>query len=449
MSDQTSGKKPAGLTGFVIIQVVLLSAAMAATSHRMRTIDARVTLPESREFPLVVEPRHDNPLIVSDEQLVEVLNKLRPQLRGDQPKINHIDHALRMWGVSAKFADPNCLSGSEMRAILTDAGEFQKVWGDDVQPLLSRGPHGVRVFVRGGDSTSSHVDHTLAGLAEIGTPTTFVMNVAGRRMTLGQMLNESLDRFRLNQREYEWSALAYALFLPTDSWVTAEGQTISFDDIVQRITRQPYGEGVCFGNHRLHTLAMILRIDEQESILSTAARQSVVAHLNEATARLVASQEADGFWDQGWTGKQRPAASGGERQSRILATGHAMEWWAFAPAEVHPPREVLIRAGQWLARTIGEMSDEEIRSNYTYLTHAGRALALWRGSFPTDIVEPTEEQALPKTDAEPTDAEPTEPADGSADLDDPKKEPAGGQPNESSKPPTDAGQTATDKEAAS
>ena len=36
-------------------------------------------------------------------------------------------------------------------------------------------------------------------------------------------------------------------------------------------------------------------------------------------------------------------------------------------------------AGQWLVRTIDELSEEDVVEYYTFLTHAGRSLALWRG----------------------------------------------------------------------
>jgi hypothetical protein len=48
------------------------------------------------------------------------------------------------------------------------------------------------------------------------------------------------------------------------------------------------------------------------------------------------------------------------------------------PDEFHPPREVLIRAGQWLAKEIDGMDSPAIEKNYTFLSHAGRALRLWR-----------------------------------------------------------------------
>ena len=59
-----------------------------------------------------------------------------------------------------------------------------------------------------------------------------------------------------------------------------------------------------------------------------------------------------------------------------------------APKEVQPPKEVVRKAGQWLTKTIDEMSDSQIQSGYIFLTHAGKALALWRGKFPHEVYRP-------------------------------------------------------------
>ena len=52
-----------------------------------------------------------------------------------------------------------------------------------------------------------------------------------------------------------------------------------------------------------------------------------------------------------------------------------------APEELHPPRETLIRAGQWLVKQVENMDLATVDKNYTFLTHVGRSLALWRGQF--------------------------------------------------------------------
>lgn len=391
-----SAIKGLGLKGFVILQLVLVAVAVAAASQRLRAIDARFRLPELRTTPLTVAPRYDYPWIVSDEQLQAVLTNLYPRLRGENPKINHVDHALRFWGPDAEFNDPTCLSGREMRAILTDHRVFARFW-KDAEPLLQMTRSGVRVRTQQGLATASHVDHTLAGLAEIGTPTDHPLVLGQRATTVGRLVHSAMRNFKFNQLEYEWSALAFTLYLaPRKEWTTAEGQRITLDRLADRIMRQPYHRGVCLGNHRLHTLVMMLRVDEQMQILEPSTRSRVVLYLQDAVARLMRTQHADGYWDERWSDEpQDPSAPTSKRDpqaTRILATGHALEWLALAPQELHPPRENLIRAGQWLARTVAGLDRPTVKKSYTFLTHAGRALALWRGKFPADFLPPVKKK---------------------------------------------------------
>lgn len=378
------------LSAFVIVQAVLICTAVAAAAHRLRQLDARDHLPPLRSEPLTVSPTYDYSWVVSDQQLQDVLYQLRPRLAGPRPKINHVDHALRFWGVEATFHDPQCLSGEQLRTLLTDHRAYAEVWGEDEPPLLRFTEDGVRIRTREGRATASHVDHTVAGLAEVGTPLDHLIVTPTRRATMGDLVRYTLRDFQLNQAEYEWSALTFALYLPPNrSFVTEDGQQVDFDTLADRLMRQRYREGVCAGNHRLHTLTMLLRIDEQHDILSDLTHADVMGHLREASQRLVANQHPDGYWNRRWSGQLALNGAPTDDDSltaRILATGHALEWLALAPQELHPPRENLVRAGQWLSRTIIELDESTVTELYTYLTHAGRALALWRGKTPAEFL---------------------------------------------------------------
>ncbi|MEQ8789777.1 MAG: hypothetical protein RIC55_26015 [Pirellulaceae bacterium] len=380
-----------GNIAFLLAQLVVILGVCGLLVWRVRQIDSARILPEPRRTPLVVKPLYNEPTVVTDEQLATVLEKLEPRLRSEQPKINHADHALRLWGVEAKFDAPESLSGEELRELLLDHRRFAKMWLGEARPLLIRDAGGVRVRTQEGAATASHVDHTLACLAEAGTPLDYVVHTADGQATLRDLLMRSLKVFALDQVEYEWSSLAYTLYLPpTTRWYTTDGQEITFDRLAERLMREPLSRGVCAGNHRLHALVMMLRVDQQQRILSDDARRRIVAHLQDATRRLVENQHRDGYWDVDWptqpAGDERVNAQGADQLSkRILATGHALEWWALAPAETHPPRETLVRAGQWLVRTINELDDKQVGDYYTFLTHAGRALALWRGDFPAAL----------------------------------------------------------------
>jgi len=312
-------------------------------------------------------------------------------LNGSKSKINNVDHALRCWGIDAEFKDFTFLSGKALRDLLLDHRKFAAVWGERTPWLWTDTGSGLRAKVNEGPNTSSHVDHTLAVLAEVGTPLDYPVVTRAGETEMRVILEQSLRDFSLNQIEYEWSALAFALYLePTDHWYTREVQKISFDDLAERIMRQPLPQGVCYGNHRMHALVMMLRVDEQTKIFSAAQREHILDYLRGVTRQFVANQHADGYWNRNWAGPSDDSSSAGDPPSgtltgRILATGHVLEWWALAPSEVHPPREVIVRAGQWLCRTVEEMSPSEVEGNYTFLTHAGRSLALWRHRTPAEV----------------------------------------------------------------
>jgi hypothetical protein len=318
-------------------------------------------------------------------------------LRKQQPKINYVDHALRFWGANATFGDDDTLSGSELRQLLTDDKVFTAAWGEKTRPLMMQKKGRVEVRVQQGAATSSHVDHTLASLAEVGTPLEYSFTLrsdasqsSAAKATMRDLIRSALDEFDVNQTEYEWTTLTLALFAEDGHpWTTTAGETVDFDRLARRVMRQRYGQGVCYGNHRLYALCVLLRIDDATDMISDAVRAEVLAHLSEATSRLVATQSPEGWWDRNWPDSRietKDDELGGPTPRRVLATGHALEWWSIAPKELHPPRETLIRAGQWLVHEIEKMDDKAIDDNYTFLTHAGRALALWRGALPEVFV---------------------------------------------------------------
>lgn len=366
--------------------IILLPALLVIPWWRSQSLARPPRAVQWLPQPTAVQPQYNYPVVISDEQLTAVLDKLRPRLRGGQPKINHVDHALRFWGSEARFADPECLSGAEMRAILTDHRRFASAWGKAARPLLVSRPVGLAVRTQQGNATASHVDHTLGTLAECGTPLDFPIIGPERRGTVRDLLDQTLASFQLNQHEYEWTALVFALYARDGSpWYTDEGERIDFNRLADRLMRQPYIHGVCFGNHRLFTLTMLLRLDDSKHLLSSDCRAAIHAHLAEATRRLVSTQSPEGFWDRNWynsAAEVRDEVLLNAASRRFLATGHALEWWAMAPADLHPPREVLARAGQWLAREVLLLDDKQVDEQYTFLTHVGRALSLWRGHFP-------------------------------------------------------------------
>jgi hypothetical protein len=386
-------------TARILLQLALAAGVIAWGGLRLRALNAERALPPLRARPLAVRPLYDDPGMASDAQVRRVLRRLGLPFRRRETSIGQVEHALRLWGAAAEFPDPKIMPGEKMRLLLTSNLYFQWTYVGHQPPLLIEVGPGVRVRALEGPASSPHADHTLGSLAEIGTPLDFPVTLSvWRETSFRAMVEQSLRDFSLNQAEPEWSALTYALFLPpAHRWITSdEGQEMTFDRLAGRLMREEPSEGVCSGNHRLHALVMFLRVDDQmaaagkERILSPAGRRRIVDYLRGITATFVRHQHADGFWNAKWStatpASSEPADADGDRLSdRLIVTGHVLEWWSLAPQEIQPPRTVRVAAAQWLVRTIDRLSDAEVGQYFTFLSHVGRALAQWRGVFPSEI----------------------------------------------------------------
>jgi hypothetical protein len=159
---------------------------------------------------------------------------------------------------------------------------------------------------------------------------------------------------------------------------------MSFDLIARRLVRGHQRFGVCSGTHRLYSLALLLRLNADYPILSEPVRKAAYAHLEQMRDVLCESQFEAGYWPSNWSrGAEAVSRPIDEPQhKRVIATGHHLEWLAISPKELHPPRERILKAARWIIGATIEAPDDDIASQYTFYSHAGNALALWRGTRP-------------------------------------------------------------------
>jgi hypothetical protein len=128
------------------------------------------------------------------------------------------------------------------------------------------------------------------------------------------------------------------------------------------------------------------RADEQIHALSRRTKLKILLYMKRASILLAEAQTTDGYWTRQWPQGQAAAKPDTKKapalHDKLLVTGHHLEWLALAPDEVQPPRETIVRAGQWLARTLVEMDQKELLAAYGPYSHAARALCLWRSKDP-------------------------------------------------------------------
>jgi hypothetical protein len=368
--------------------------------HELTGSSAMPLVTVSRRTPLVIEPLYDDPEVVSDKELAAVLAKVQPRFWSkDDPekpmsglKPNYVEHALRTWWIKARFRDAQVMSGEDLKDFLVDHGKWLTSWGDwkrkRAASLFQETEDGVSIRWGKEDGTSVHHDHWLACLTEAGVSIDEPVFTPSSRKSVVAVLQEALGDFRLDETETEWSAMAFGFWIvPQREWTTRSGRTISFDMLAERLMRGHMRFGVCSGTHRIYSLMVLIRLDDEHHILSTEARERVMDHLRAVRDLIAVSQFEDGHWPSNWSDGAEALSKPIEDPlyKKVIATGHHLEWLAIAPKELHPPHEMILKAADWVIKTTQEQTEKDIGERYTFFSHVGNALALWRRTHPADF----------------------------------------------------------------
>ena len=390
-----------------VLTVAAFAAAALALSDRgerevLQAVTGRKTAPRlviSHRLPYRIEPRYNDPHVVSDEELRDVLAKVRPAFEPEHLSPNYVEHALRAWGGNASFNDPKIMDGPQMVAFLTDHGAYLASWGQRQPPLLIEETGGVAINWGKHSGQSVHHDHWLACLTEAGVPLDFPVYGPNRRGdTLDDVLQEALRDFDPAERETEWSVMAFGFWLPPEhkSWTNRDGRRIDFDLLASMLMRGDGRFGVCSGTHRVYSLMVLLRLDDRFQLLTPAVRTAVYDHLRMVRDQITLAQWEDGRWPSDWpTGRlasrtrsqAEQAAAAGTTEPiyrQVIATGHHLEWLAIAYPDLQPNRQVIEQAAHWIVAQVRAVPQEVLMTQYTFYSHVGNALALWRGTHPAD-----------------------------------------------------------------
>lgn len=157
--------------------------------------------------------------------------------------------------------------------------------------------------------------------------------------------------------------------------------------LAERLMRNHKRDGVCLGTHRVYSLVLLVRLDDQSDgqLITKETHGQIMEYLASVRGLIAASQRPDGSWTSNWTdgAEAETRADPGEPMSkRVIATGHHLEWLSIAPVELHPPREQILKAADWLIANIEKTPQDEIERDYTFYSHVGKALAMWRHTSP-------------------------------------------------------------------
>jgi hypothetical protein len=228
-------------------------------------------------------------------------------------------------------------------------------------------------------------------------PLSHALKVADTYRSLRDVLQDSIATFDPSQQESEWTAIAYAFYVPPRAeWTNRFGQTFSFDDLALGLMARPLERRSCGGAHCLQALSGILSVDAEQAVLSPTVRDKTSRFVESALARVLATQGRDGSWEVQWAkGLVRdPAPAGWSREpnaeSTLLATGHIAEWMIGLPAGIQPHASAFHRAIEWIRPRIARLDGDAYFAAHCPYTHAIAASAAGGSLTPSPVEDDPE-----------------------------------------------------------
>lgn len=333
-----------------------------------------------RETPLRVALRRQPVIEVPNGSLDQLLAKLTGERLSAQSRVavtaSSALHVLRLHGSGATMPIASSMDEFPVTEVLLDSHLAEKVFGGRIVYI---GRHGVRYQWPSGfypvkrSVSEVHYAQILAGLAEAGVASSARIVIGIQTFPLRDAVGSMMLTFDFRRHEFEWTALALALYLsPPAVWHNRFGEKCSIDDLAHRLAAVETMGHSCGGTHLLYAMAVLSRVDELEPVLSRGVRLELAAAIAALVLRVESSQMEDGGWSKEWN--RGPSARRREGESDLLITGHIAEAMLLLPETVaiHPDR--MRRAAGWLLMKLQQLQSDELFDNFCPITHAICAL---------------------------------------------------------------------------
>lgn len=350
-----------------------------------------------REKPIQLGANTPSIILKTSDDFGSIFNKLDPSNQKDKLKLSASQclHLLTAFGLDAKFADRRFPSGKDLLRVLTDSRQATEYFG---HPVMLSTRHGVRPC-SGKDfelASQAHRDQLLSCVAQLGVAFDYPLIVEGEPREFGDIIRDSIANFHLGQEEIEFTAIAYALYLPPNrAWINKLGEEYTFDDLVNELLRRELNQSHCFGAHLVEAMTVIDRVDSEfDPILSKTSRSQLREHLDLVVKTILREQDDDGSWGPQWhydllsDDARHRAPSETKTQNRLLATAHITQLLARLSLKRYPlDRSMFRRAVAWLNYTTAEVDQDFVFNNFCPCTHAAWCLSRFGGdSSPPTLV---------------------------------------------------------------
>jgi hypothetical protein len=216
----------------------------------------------------------------------------------------------------------------------------------------------------------------------------------GNDGTVRDIADAAMNSYREDAREKSWSLMLFSVYPGvTAEWHNERGELQSVERILEIESERPYGDGSCFGTHRLEGIAFALRRFCLENDVEPSQLDGVwlnaFHHLQGAIEMIKNHQRDDGSLQRTWFRKNRiptaplelrealkDVASIHHRDAALVyVTGHCLDAISPMVEFFHQDQEWIQSACYILAQTI-ENHWTAIGRDIRPLTHAIHALKL-------------------------------------------------------------------------
>jgi hypothetical protein len=307
------------------------------------------------------------------------------RLETERPdSLSNVLHVLRLLQQSNPCYETRSPRQEEWLELLLDYDKSRAYFGGQSSLIETR--EGVRCRVALVRESSkrperqAHPDQLLSVLAELGVPLSRPLSTKDGTQSVKEMLDDSLANFDIQKDELEWSALAYALYLPPQQcWTDKFGRVHTLDDLVEELARRSFEKRACAGTHLLYSLAVMFRADHEAPVLTASTRARLRAYLAGMAEKVMRSQSSDGYWSLDWylplsvkgvtKAKREPQGVG-----EVLVTGHQLEWLLLLPPEFKIPPGSILQAGRWLQVRLLTDPKETLAKQLCPYSHSARVL---------------------------------------------------------------------------
>jgi hypothetical protein len=326
------------------------------------------TVPDRPPERLPAEPRAGGVNTALQKRIDAALEQVRQREVLTTHGFWTVFHAILGLGPDVKLVDPETKKSVNALEHVCSGGEVR---GLQFLPT----PFGLDVRTGPQFVGQGHQDQFVAEMAQWGMPADRRFVVSGREFTFADFVRHTQARARVTaNQELSWAILVIGQYRGTElSWTNAEGERLSFEDVVRYELGQPVEGAACGGTHRLFGLTWVYHLHLRKGGRKEGVWRDVADKLDAYKKKARQYQNPGGAFSTRYL-----AGPGNSRdvQVRIGTTGHVLEWLALALSDAELREPWVQEAANALSLLILDSQNLSVEGGALY--HAAHGLHLYR-----------------------------------------------------------------------